>query len=30
MDLELARERGLLPLLPAGTEPAIAEDDDGD
>ena len=30
MDLDLARERGLRPLLPADTEPAIVEDDDGD
>ncbi len=30
MDLELAREWGLWPLLPVATEPAIAEDDNGD
>jgi hypothetical protein len=27
MDLDLARERGLWPLSPAATEPAIVEDD---
>jgi hypothetical protein len=30
MDLDLARERGLWPLLPAATEPAIVENNDGD
>ena len=30
MDLELARERGLWPLMPAAAEHAIAEDNNGD
>ena len=30
MDLDLARKRGLRHLLPAVTEPAIVEDDNGD